>query len=48
MRGAIKSPIFIPIPADPPPEERLLVAVIRDSISLKEEIISAVEDELLD
>jgi hypothetical protein len=36
------------MPADSPPEERLLVAVIRDSISLKEEIISAVDDELVD
>jgi hypothetical protein len=35
------------MPAAPPPEERLLVTVIRDSISLKEEIISAVEEGLL-
>ncbi len=49
MRGAIKSLMFIPILADCPDEERLLVAVITDKISLNEERISAVdEDELLD
>jgi hypothetical protein len=44
MRGAIRSPTPIPVC---PPEDILLVAVSRAKISLKEDIISDVEDEVL-
>ena len=46
ISGAIRSPIFIPMPPDCEDDVMPLVAVITDKISLKEEIISAVEEDV--